>query len=60
VYNPSTAHQIVKYVHDNPVRRGLVARPEDWVWSSAADWTGKVDLPIKVDRTIPAVAEFFG
>ena len=24
----------LKYMHHNPVKRGLVARPEDWVWSS--------------------------
>ncbi len=22
------------YVHNNPVKRGLVKRPEDWKWSS--------------------------
>ena len=24
----------LKYIHCNPVKRGLVERPEDWVWSS--------------------------
>ena len=24
----------LKYMHRNPVKRGLVARPEDWAWSS--------------------------
>jgi len=24
----------LKYIHRNPVERGLVARPEDWPWSS--------------------------
>jgi REP-associated tyrosine transposase len=24
----------LKYIHRNPVRRGLVAQPEDWPWSS--------------------------
>jgi len=24
----------LKYIHRNPVRRGLVARAEDWKWSS--------------------------
>ena len=28
----------VEYIHLNPVRRGLVARPEDWTWSSAAEY----------------------
>jgi REP element-mobilizing transposase RayT len=25
----------VEYVHNNPVRKGYVVRPEHWVWSSA-------------------------
>jgi REP element-mobilizing transposase RayT len=29
--------RIVAYIHDNPVSAGLVARREDWPWSSAAD-----------------------
>ena len=24
----------LRYIHRNPVKRGLVARPEDWLWSS--------------------------
>jgi putative transposase len=24
----------LKYIHRNPVERGLVKRPEDWAWSS--------------------------
>ena len=24
----------LKYIHRNPVKRGLVDRPEDWAWSS--------------------------
>src|SRR2546427_1852244 len=24
----------LRYIHRNPVERGLVARPEDWAWSS--------------------------
>lgn len=24
----------MRYIHENPVRRGLVERPEDWEWSS--------------------------
>ncbi len=30
----------VEYIHLNPVRRGLVMRPEDWVWSSAQEYAG--------------------
>ncbi|MFT5127459.1 MAG: putative transposase [Rhodothermales bacterium] len=26
----------VSYIHENPVKAGLVARPEDWTWSSGS------------------------
>ena len=32
--------EIFTYIHNNPVARGLVSRPEDWPWSSARDWAG--------------------
>jgi putative transposase len=28
----------VEYIHQNPVKAGLVARAVDWPWSSAAKW----------------------
>jgi putative transposase len=31
----------VCYIHRNPVERGLVARPEDWTWSSVRWWMGE-------------------
>ncbi|MCX5999315.1 MAG: transposase [Chloroflexi bacterium] len=27
----------MEYIHNNPVRRGLVERPQEWRWSSARD-----------------------
>ena len=56
--DPVTAYEIVEYIHANPVRRGLVTCPEDWPWSSAADWAGKETLVRKVDRTIPPISEW--
>jgi putative transposase len=56
VYDPATAHDIAEYIHFNPVRRGLVAQPEDWPWSSAADWMNTGEAALKVDRTIPSVS----
>ena len=32
--------QKLAYLHDNPVRKGLVRRPEDWWYSSAALYAG--------------------
>ena len=33
-------HETVECVHLNPVRRGLVKRPEDWRWSSFPEYAG--------------------
>ncbi len=30
----------VEYLHRNPVRRGLVTRPEEWTWSSYHEYAG--------------------
>jgi putative transposase len=38
----------LRYIHRNPVTRGLVARPEDWEWSSFLAWSqghrGRVEV----------------
>jgi putative transposase len=59
VYDPATAQEILRYIHENPVRRGLVVRPEDWPWSSAGDWAGREHVCLKADKTIPSISEFF-
>ena len=33
-------HEKIEYIHLNPVKRGLVKRPEDWKWSSMAEYAG--------------------
>ncbi|MBT3279660.1 MAG: hypothetical protein HN909_06780 [Phycisphaerales bacterium] len=35
---PSDLHEKIRYIHMNPVRSGLVSRPEEWKYSSAAEW----------------------
>jgi hypothetical protein len=30
----------IEYIHLNPVRRGLVKKPEDWKWSSMREFAG--------------------
>jgi len=35
IENPSFYLQKLKYIHENPVRKGYVAQPEHWLWSSA-------------------------
>lgn len=34
----------IKYIHTNPVRAGLVYRPEDYVYSSAIDYADEKGL----------------
>jgi putative transposase len=34
VWSDAKRIEKLRYLHRNPVRRGLVARPEDWPWSS--------------------------
>jgi putative transposase len=57
LYEPVTIHRAIAYIHNNPVQRGLVARAEDWPWSSAADWAGREPWCLAVDRTVPPVEE---
>ena len=34
VWNPEKTTEKLRYMHRNPVTRGLVQNPEDWAWSS--------------------------
>ncbi len=43
----------VEYIHLNPVKAGLVERPEDWKWSSVHDYTGSVRAPSGTGNPIP-------
>jgi putative transposase len=43
-------HEKIRYVHDNPVRRGLVTLAVDWPWSSARAWASSGDEPLPIDR----------
>lgn len=38
----------IAYDHRNPVRAGMVLRPEDYAWSSAAWWAGMGPAPVPV------------
>ncbi len=50
VVEPASVHQQIEYIHNNPVRRGLCLKPEDWLWSSAADYIGLRSGPLAIDR----------
>jgi putative transposase len=50
IRNAKALREMMGYIHDNPVKRGLVERAEDWLWSSARDWAGQEPGPIPIDR----------
>ena len=52
---PKLVHATMEYIHANPVRRKLVASPEDWLWSSAGYYAGTSEAPLALDaESIPA------
>lgn len=58
IVEPSVAFHEIEYTHHNPVRRGLCSSPEDWYWSSAAEYACSRNGPISIDRdSLPALVE---
>ncbi len=49
VIEPETLMKMIDYIHMNSVRRGLVEKPEQWKWSSAAWYLGTGEPPIILD-----------
>jgi putative transposase len=43
-------HACLDYIHYNPVKRGLVKAPEEWVWSSIHAHRDAGPLKLAVDR----------
>jgi putative transposase len=39
----------ITYIHQNPVKRGLVTSPTDWAWSSARWYAGMTDGVVTID-----------
>ncbi|HCX99454.1 MAG TPA: hypothetical protein DG754_04865, partial [Bacteroidales bacterium] len=40
LYSQKFIEQKVQYIHNNPVRSGIVANPEDYLYSSARNYAG--------------------
>jgi putative transposase len=39
----------LRYIHRNPVSRGLTERPEDWKWSSFAHYATGVESTVEIE-----------
>jgi putative transposase len=49
VWSPKKKLEKLKYMHSNPVKRGLVKDPKDWPWSSYSFYEGRDDGLLKID-----------
>lgn len=57
LYDARTVSFALSYIQANPVRRGLVERPKEWPWSSAAWYAGHHPATLEMDPTLPRVYE---
>jgi REP element-mobilizing transposase RayT len=52
IYSEQFYKQKVDYLHDNPCRKGFVASPQDWLYSSARNYYLGDDSIIEIDNII--------
>ena len=49
VWSKAKRIEKLRYVHRNPVKRGLVANPEDWAWSSFRHYVSGVEGVVEIE-----------
>ena len=49
VWNEENRVEKLRYIHWNPVKRGLVAKPEQWPWSSFRAYAYREKGPVRVN-----------
>ena len=49
ILTPKFAIQKLGYIHMNPVKAGIVDKPEDYLYSSARNYAGRKDYIIEVE-----------
>jgi putative transposase len=52
VRNVREYHKTMEYMHLNPVRRGLIGKPGDWLWSSIHSHGGPGPIRLPVDQVV--------
>ncbi|MBN1211454.1 MAG: transposase [candidate division Zixibacteria bacterium] len=50
ISSPNQLKIKMEYIHNNPVKSGLVKRATDWIYSSAGDWLSNKEGLIKIDK----------
>lgn len=49
VHNEEKCIKKLRYMHRNPVKRGLVAKPEDWTWSSFRHYATGAESVVEIE-----------
>jgi putative transposase len=49
VYSARKTTEKLRYLHRNPVARGLVGKPEDWRWSSFRHYASGVEGTVQIE-----------
>jgi len=49
VHNDEKRIEKLRYMHRNPVARGLVEKPEDWPWSSFRHYATGVEGAVEIE-----------
>ena len=47
----TASSEVIRYIHRNPVKRGLVAKPEDWPWSSFRHYATGVQRTVEIESS---------
>ena len=55
IVRESTSPEVIDYIHNSPLRRGLIDRAGDSDWSSAAWYDGQRDVALGMDETLPLI-----
>jgi putative transposase len=50
IYSQKQLRVKLEYIHNNPVKDGLVAEAADWPYSSAGNWLLDTNGPISIDK----------
>jgi len=49
IWSEKKRREKLRYMHFNPVKRGLVHHPNDWPWSSFSFYSGKRESLIDIN-----------
>src|SRR6185437_5282558 len=49
VHGEKARSEVIRYIHRNPVKRGLVEKPEEWPWSSFRHYATGVQGTVEIE-----------